>query len=74
MEQFWPDQYRFNHFFIFKVEIPDEARTGHTSFLFKQSRFQAARDHWALDNVRILRYLPSDWNTNSGYAKNKKIR
>ena len=31
------------------------------AFRFIQRSFTAARDAWALDNVRVLRFLPTDW-------------
>ena len=45
----------------FEISPGDIAATPKTRFRFIQRSFTAARDGWALDNVRILRYLPDDW-------------
>lgn len=44
--------------------------TAATRFRFTQRAFTAARDQWALDNVRVLRFLPPDWHSLQGFAQN----
>ncbi len=63
IEHFDAWKWRQETFFPVRFEIPvgDRAATSSTRFRFIQRSFTAARDGWALDNVRILRYLPTDW-------------
>ncbi len=64
MDSFDAWKYRQEKFFPVKFPIPagSDAATSHTRFRFRQDgSFQASRDHWALDNVRVLRFLPTNW-------------
>ena len=54
----------------FEISPGDIAATPKTRFRFIQRSFTAARDGWALDNVRILRYLPDDWAVQAGFLAN----
>jgi hypothetical protein len=65
--------YASSEFFMIRLDLPERAVTNHTRVRFVQSAFQAARDAWALDNVRILRYLPLDWYSNEEYQQNIKV-
>jgi hypothetical protein len=40
-------------FFHIELEIPDVAKSKNIRFRFTQNVFEAARDHWALDNVKV---------------------
>ena len=42
--------------------IPIVMMPTQTSFRFWQPFFVAPEDHWALDNVRVFRYFPTDWH------------
>ena len=65
-----PSIYRQTQWFKVQLEIPEEASTSKTRFRFDQPVFEMARDNWALDNVRILRYLPGDWRESKGFMAN----
>ncbi len=56
-------EYRQATFFPIKFVFPRNSKgaTKHTRFRFHQLAFEGARDAWALDNVRVLRFLPDDW-------------
>lgn len=60
------------HFFEVKLELPPAAWTNSTRFRFRQSFFDEARDGWALDNVKVYRYLPPDWHTSAGFMNSMK--
>ena len=69
--------YRIQGFFHQQLVLPTAALTTQTRFKFEQPYYTAGRDGWALDNVKILRKLPSDWNmidtfkTNVAYTLNR---
>ena len=46
-------RYTTDHFFHIELEIPEEAKSRQIRFRFTQNVFEAARDNWALDNVRV---------------------
>lgn len=50
-------------FFPIKIVLPSEAISKSTSFRFSQPTFEAGRDNWALDNVRVFSYFPGDWKS-----------
>eukprot|EP01038_Epipyxis_sp_PR26KG_P005313 gene5313-7377_t len=56
-----PANYRQSKYFKISVTIPDKAKSSHTRFRFDQPIFESARDNWALDDVRVLRFLPNKW-------------
>jgi hypothetical protein len=53
-----------------KLELPEKAISNHTSFRFIQPYFGASSDSWALDNVRVFRNFPENWNKNEVYLRN----
>lgn len=67
-----PAFWRQKTFFLSSLELPAAAINESTRFRFEQRAFESARDNWALDNVRVLRYLPADWNTIKPYRDNVK--
>jgi hypothetical protein len=67
-----PAIWRQDRFFHQKVEIPSEARTNSTRFRWHQPEFEFVRDNWAIDDVKILRYLPNDWQRSDGFISNKQ--
>ena len=72
MQHFDAYVWRQETFFPVRFEVPPGSRgaTASTRFQFVQRAFDAARDQWALDNVRVLRYLPPDWHTVQGFTQN----
>lgn len=67
-----PTRYRQNKFFQIQEALPDAAWTSSTRIRFVQPVFEASLDNWALDDVRILRYLPPNWRHNHEYRANVK--
>jgi hypothetical protein len=67
-----PAVFRSSVFFIQKIEIPKAGWTNHTRFRFSQPVFESAFDNWALDDVKVLRYLPGNWQTSPGYTKSNQ--
>jgi len=65
-------QWRQATFFYQKFPVPpgSPAATKATRFRFIQLAFEASRDHWALDNVRVLKFLPDDWHTVPQFTSN----
>jgi hypothetical protein len=72
MDHFDAWEYRQETFFFQKFPIaPDsQAATASTRFRFIQRSFTAARDAWALDNVRVLRFLPTEWAVDAEFTEN----
>lgn len=58
-------EYRSVNFFHIELHLPPGAITNNTRFRFRQEFFDLNRDHWALDNIKVFRYLPDDWHTSS---------
>ena len=73
LAEYDPKFYRQSKFFSNSIELPIDAITISTRFRFQQRFFEEARDNWALDNVRILRNLPSNWNKNTNFYNNINI-
>lgn len=65
--------YRNKGFFHVQLELPTLSLTTATRFKFDQPYFQSGRDGWAIDNVKILKYLPSDWSILSSFKKNIQL-
>jgi hypothetical protein len=64
MDYFNAWYWRQEKFFPTKFAVPKGSRaaTTHTRFRFRQGGdFRANGDHWGLDNVRVLRFLPPNW-------------
>lgn len=72
LKTYQPSVYRSDKFFKVSLELPSVARTASTRFRFIQPVFASGLDNWALDDVRILRYLPSNWQTESSFLSNKR--
>jgi len=53
--------YRTSSWEFIKAEFPPESWTSHTRFRYEQRNFESTRDHFALDNIKVLRYLPKKW-------------
>lgn len=71
----WNDWHHFDawekrdvKFFHVELEFPPEVAQSSVRFRFIQVFFDAARDAWALDNVKVYRYLPPDWHTGSAFS------
>ena len=67
----WDTVGQFNFAFN-KLELPLDAWSSQTSFKFWQPNFVAPEDHWALDNVRVFRYFPTDWHDHVNFKENVK--
>eukprot|EP00600_Ochromonadales_sp_CCMP1393_P011024 CAMPEP_0175003536 /NCGR_PEP_ID=MMETSP0005-20121125/4276_1 /TAXON_ID=420556 /ORGANISM="Ochromonas sp., Strain CCMP1393" /LENGTH=732 /DNA_ID=CAMNT_0016258609 /DNA_START=845 /DNA_END=3043 /DNA_ORIENTATION=+ len=65
-----PRFYRQTAFFPGSLEVPAGGISNSTRFRFEQRNFESARDNWALDNVRVLRYLPTDWSNSAKFTSN----
>lgn len=62
-------QYRQEKFFHIRLDVPSDGHTTHTRFRFIQKVFEAERDAWALDNVRVFHKFESDWKEHAAYIK-----
>ena len=62
--------YRTDKWEYIKVEFPPAAWTSHTRFKYEQKNFDSTRDHIALDNVRVLRFLPKKWYSFDNFIQN----
>ncbi|KAJ1400782.1 hypothetical protein B484DRAFT_437954, partial [Ochromonadaceae sp. CCMP2298] len=65
-----PAYYRQPTFFLEQLKLPLAALTASTRFRFEQRDFEAQRDNWALDNVRVLKDLPEGWRMAEAYRRN----
>lgn len=63
-------EYRSSTFFNVHLEIPEVAQTTETRFQFRQPHFDSSLDAWALDDVKVYRYLPPDWHSVAGFMSN----
>ena len=52
-----PSTLRQEKFFYNQLDVPEAAQTNQTRFQFIQPVFEAARDAWALDNVKVHQCL-----------------
>ena len=50
--------YRGTQFQFVSVDIPREGQSNTTQIRFRQPSFDALRDHWALDDLRVFSNLP----------------
>ena len=66
-------KYRGESFHFLSIEIPEKAYTNHTRFRFRQLSFDASRDHWAIDDVRIRANLHPGWRESSAFSERKKV-
>lgn len=65
-----PAVYRSDEFFHISVDIPEAGWTNQTRIRFNQPVFSASYDNWALDDIRVLRFLPKDWRDSSSFISN----
>jgi hypothetical protein len=75
MDKFDAWKWRQEKFFPVKFVIPPNSHgaTTATRFKFRQGApFDSQRDAWALDNVRVLRYLPPTWYVYDLFTINMK--
>lgn len=70
IKTYTPSRYRSYKFFHVSVPLPDRAWTNATRVRFIQPVFDMALDNWALDDVRILRYLPRHWRETDEFRAN----
>jgi len=68
LNSYEPAVYRSEKFFKVQEELPPAACTNATRFRFIQPIYESARDNWALDNVKVHRYLPPDWSSSAAFA------
>jgi hypothetical protein len=47
------------------IEVPKEAWTPSTMFMWKQHDFFHLKEAWVLDNIRLYRHLPLDWRSSA---------
>lgn len=66
-------KYRGDTFHFLSIEIPNEAKTNSTRFRFRQKSFDASRDHWAIDDVRIHANLHPSWQESTAFSKRQKV-
>lgn len=69
MDTWQSSNYRQSDFFHIKVEVPRPALTDHTRFRFSQPTFEAVRDSWALDNVKVYHYYQNGWGSRKEFRK-----
>jgi hypothetical protein len=72
LEYYYAWKYRQDTFFPIKLPIPLKGRTNSTRFRFIQKTFQADKDQWALDNVKVFHYFESGWEAEPEYVSNLK--
>lgn len=70
LKEYDPLFYRQKKFFKVDLPLPEIGRTNQTRFRFIQPTFLEVADHWALDNVRVLRNLEDDWQTRAAFQRN----
>jgi hypothetical protein len=51
--------------------LPGNAHTSHTMFRWKQAQYRETGDFWAMDDLRITSFSPSNWNVRPDYVKAK---
>jgi len=66
-------RYTSASYFHIELEIPEYARSTEIRFRFAQNVFEAARDHWALDNVKIFHRFETNWKSDATYVENLAI-
>jgi len=64
--------YRGSSFKFISVDIPIETHGNTTQIRFRQPSFDALRDHWALDDVRIYSKLKPLWQESVEYRDRKE--
>jgi hypothetical protein len=66
-------KYRQDNFFPIKLPIPQNGKTKATRFRFIQKTFEADKDNWALDNVRVFHLFKTNWNRTPQYLAQRKV-
>ena len=66
-------KYRGDEFRFISVNVPSPAWSNSTRFRFRQESFDASRDHWAIDDVRIRAHLKPKWQESSEFAMRQKM-
>jgi hypothetical protein len=54
------------------LTIPQNGKTKATRFRFIQKTFEADKDQWALDNVKVFHLFQSNWNQSPDYLSQRK--
>lgn len=67
-------KYRGHIFQFISHDIPIGARSNSTSFRFRQESFNALRDHWAIDDVRIRANFKPQWQHSIDFAQRQTIQ
>ena len=62
-------KYRGEAFQFISVDIPLAARSNSTQFRIGQPKFDEMRDHWAIDDFRVLSKLSPKWQDSDDYAQ-----
>lgn len=70
LEELYPWYHTEWYFFKVKIVLPPEAITTHTLFRVIQHDFVAVDDSWAIDNFRVFRYFPDNWDNNPKFEDN----
>jgi hypothetical protein len=61
-----------SEYFPFRVDLTQNASSHSVRFRFQQPTFAGDRDGWALDNLKIYKYLPNDWQTSAAFVDVKE--
>jgi len=59
--------FRGTQFQFVSVDIPQEGQSNTTQIRFRQPSFDALRDHWALDDVRVFSNFKPQWQESVEY-------
>eukprot|EP00984_Skeletonema_dohrnii_P014745 scaffold6249_cov119-Skeletonema_dohrnii-CCMP3373.AAC.5 len=62
-------KYRGEAFQFISEIIPSDARTNSTQFRIRQPKFDEMRDHWAIDDFRVLSRLTPQWQYSEEYKQ-----
>jgi len=62
-------KYRGEEFQFISEVIPSEARSNSTQFRIGQPKFDEMRDHWAIDDFRVLSRLAPQWQASEEYKE-----
>ena len=62
-------KYRGEAFQFISEDIPYEAKSNSTQFRIRQPTFDEMRDHWAIDDFRVLSKLDPQWQDSAEYEQ-----
>ncbi|KAL3779478.1 hypothetical protein ACHAW5_010579 [Stephanodiscus triporus] len=65
-------KYRGQDYQFISHEIPEAAMTNTTQFRFRQPSFDALRDHWAIDDVRIFSNHKHRWQESAQFNERRE--